>query len=265
MKNRLLWILILAIFIFVWFFYLISREIKPKNEKNTNSWIVKNVEEKVNLKKISEKTNSWQIEKNNEKENNFAYFGFGEDKFRFNINNSKLEIKLNENSLGFFEVILSKEINVQKIYGEEWLFLISLWKERKIYSKKTWFVKEFSSKLFIDYAKISETNFIFYSNWKWAFVLEKNKNELEYFSLFSDFIYFKNGYISFILAENSELKNRFKISSNNNFLIYFDPETKEVKKILELNFLPKKIWQENSKIFLENEKNEKFELEKLSF
>lgn len=268
MKNRLLWLLIISIFVFVGFIYLINREIsEKKSEKNiiNNSWILE--ENKIIFKKIEEEkqsaswleieNNSWTLE---EKGDHFAYFLVNSEKFFFDIVWEKLELKNGENSLWFFDVVLKNDLKISEIFSEKKLFLIEIWEKKYIYSKENWFLKDFETKLQISYWKISDWNFLFFSEGKWIFVLYKEKNELEYLSLFTDFIFYKNWYIWIISENDTEKKSRFWLSWKN-IVFYFEPKTWEKKIIYDLEFFPKKIWEENSKIFLENDKNEKFILE----
>lgn len=265
MKNRLYWFLILVFVIFIAFFYLISRDKSKNNSLETKTWVV--VEKKQEIIFLKEnsidevESNSWKIEDIKERASNFAYFNLDSNKFYFNIIWDKLELKLNSEHLWFFEVVLKNDINVSKILWEKDLFLVEIWENKYIYSKNNWFIKHFETKLTITYSKFSDSDFVFFSEQKGAFILAKSKNNLEYFPIFSDFIFYKSAYIWIISSSDEEKKSRFKLSWNKNFVLYYNPKTQETKLIYDLDFLPKKIWQENKKIFLENWNWEKFSLE----
>lgn len=264
MKNRILWILILSIFILIGFFYLSSREVEKKNQVEIWTWNLEETKkipklEKLEIKKQEEKKdNSEKIEDLKAKENNFAYFNFWEEKFYFNVKNGKLELKNNENNLWFFDLVLQKDLNISKIYPQNDLFLVEIWEKKYIYSKKNVFIKDFQTKLFINYSKFSDWNFIFFSDWKGSFVLYKNKNELEYFSIFNDFIFYWKWYLWIVNNSDLELKNRFGIKNDKNSVVFYVPENNFSKKVVDFDFALRKIWQENGKIFLENESWEKF-------
>ena len=265
MKNRLFWFLLLVLIIFVAFVYLINRQESQKNiKKETSSWSTQSEQSKATLTKIldldKKETNSWKIENLKWNQSNFAFFDVDGEKFSFNIIDQKLELKIWEQSLGFFEIVLKNDLNVLKIFWESGLFLIEIGEKKYIYSKNNWFLKNFETKLNINYAKISESNLIIFSENKWTFVLYKDKTELEYFSLFDDFIFYKDWFIWIIWASDSEKKKRFFINDSKNILYFYDPIAKIWKIIYKLDFLPKKFWEGNSEIVLENEKWEKFSL-----
>lgn len=265
MKNRLLWLLLLSIIIFVWFIWLLDREEKKKNnlKKEVKTWTL--VEKNTILKKLEEEKkqqiNSWKIEELKNISSNYAYFNVNSEKFYFNIIWEKLELKNEENSLWFFDVVLKKDLKISEIFWAEKYFLIEIWEKKYIYSIDYWFLKNFETKLKIDFSKYSSWNFIFFSEGKWSFVLYKDKNELEYFALFNDFIFYKNWYIWIIYSSDSEKKSRFSLYWNKNFILYFEPNTKEQKVIYEIDFWVKKIYELENKIFLENDSWEKFFLE----
>ncbi|PZM82188.1 hypothetical protein DLH72_04350, partial [Candidatus Gracilibacteria bacterium] len=201
MKNRLYGFLILVFVIFIAFFYLISRE-KSRNNIETKTGII--LEEKQEIIFLKEEnnneisSNSGKMEDIKQKVTNYAYFNINTDKFYFNIIGDKLELKLNSEHLGFFDVVLKNDINVSKIFGEKDLFLVEIGEKKYIYSKNNGFIKNFETKLFITYSKISDSDFIFFSEQKGAFILSKSKNNLEYFPIFSDFIFYKSSYIGII-------------------------------------------------------------------
>lgn len=264
MKNRLLGFFILVIMIFVWAFWLLSRQVTEKNISWNENFSWEN-EEKIifqELEKTEEiQTSSWRIDEITKQNSNFSYFKIWEEEFFFNIVNSKLEIKFWEKKIWYFDVVLESEIKVSEIFWWEKIFLIELWEKKYIYSKNSWFLKDFETELKINYAKVSEWNYLFFSEGKWSFVLYKQKNQLEFFHLFEDFIFYKNWYI-WIVWENEEIrKNKFWLEWKKNFVIYFEPKTKETKIIYELDFLPKNIWQTGEKIFLINTKNSIFFVE----
>lgn len=257
MKNKIFWFLILSIFIFIWGLWLLWRDISEKNilenDKNFSE------EKEVIFQKYENNNfeNSWFLDWENE---SYAYFYLSEEKFYFDVVWEKLELKNFENSIWFFDFALKKDLNILEIFWDWKIFLIEIWDKKYIYSKKDWLIKNFETKLKIDYGKKSDWNFIFFSDWKWAFVLYKDKNEIEYFSLFLDFVFYKNWYI-WIISENDYNRfSRFDVSGKN-IILYFEPKTWDKKIIYNLDFLPKKIWQEDGKIFLENNKNEKFSIE----
>lgn len=264
MKNRLYWLLILSIFIFVWFIYLISREESNKNLV-TKTWAVLKDEKKIIFRKADFENKkiswTWKIEELREKNINYAYFNINSEKFYFNIVDSKLEISFWEKKIWVFDVVLKEDIKVSEIFWDKNIFLIELWEKKYIYSKKYSFIKEFQTKLDIEYSKISISDFIFFSKDKWSFVLYKEKNDLEYFSLFTDFIFHKDYYIWIIASFDEDKKKRFSLNWNKNYILSYNPITKEKKIIYELDFLPKKIWQEDEKIFIENFNQEKFIIE----
>lgn len=261
MKNRILWLLLLSLVIFAWMIWLLIREEKKKNNLENQIWTWK-IEKNIIFKKIDEEkkeTNSWEIQENISW--NYAYFKINSEDFYFNIVWERLELKNTEKSLWFFEVVLKKDLKVSEIFWVEKYFLIEVWEKKYIYSKKFWILKDFQTKLEISYSKYSSWNFVFFSEGKWSFVLFKEKKELEYFALFNDFIFYKNWYIWIIYSSDSEKKSRFSLEWYKNFVLYFEPETKNQKIIYEISFSPKKIYEFEEKIFFENEVWEKFILE----
>lgn len=263
MKNRLYWFLLLVLIVFVWLVYLIFRQETKRIENTNQSWALE--ENKIIFTKIEkekEKTsNTGKIQEIRDKNTNYAYFNVSGEKFYFNIVWEKLELKHSGDVLWYFDVVLKKDLKVSEILWQEKLFFIEIWEKKYIYSELSWFVKNFETKLEINYSKISLWNFIFYSENKGAFVLYKDKNELEYFSLFNDFIFYKTWYIWVVSGSDTEKKSRFWLKNSKNYILFYDPKTKNQKIVYELNFMPTKIYESDEKIYFENKELEKFSIE----
>lgn len=266
MKNRIFWFLILVFVIFWVLLYFMFKQEQAKNNIETWTWINSwSLEEKVVFSKIS---SSWNIETSEnkienlrEKASNFAYFRIWENKFYFNVSGEKLELKVWEKNIWFFDLVLAHEIKVSEIFWLTKTFLIELKDKKIIYSLENDILKEFETKLDITYWKFSNWNFVFFSKDKWTFVLFKEKSDLEFFPIFSDFVFYKSWYIWIIWREDSERKSRFEIESSKNIVLYFDPKTKEKKVIFELDFQPIKIFEKDEKIFLQTPNGEYFSIE----
>lgn len=262
MKNRLFWLFIISLVILIWFFIFLFKLEDNKNNLEKNKWITENNTNLLKLKTIKkEEINSWYIEEFSTLPLNYAYFYVNYEKFFFDIVWKRLELKLWENSLWFFDIVLKDDLNISEIFWENKYFLIEIWENKYIYSKQKWFIKKFETKLKITYSKYSNGNFIFFSDEKWSFILYKDKNDLEYFPLFKDFIFYKDWYIWIIDYLDFERKSRFSLPWSKNIIFYFEPDTNKQKIIYELDFYPKKIYEFENKIFFENKNDDKFFLE----
>lgn len=266
MKNRLLWLLILSVFVIIGLFYIVSLD--KKTEKNTenqtqnkekNKVILKKIkaEKEIELKKVEETTKE-KITRLKEENKYYKIITLWENKFYFQVSWKRLELFLNKKSIWFFDVFFKNMINIKQIYSNENKFLIEIWNKKYIYNKINWSLENFILKIPILYAKETDINYIIKTT-KWIFLFSKGK--IEYSQIFSDFIYYNNWYLWILnLDDKNRRKNLGFEKNTKNLIIYYNPLSKEKKKIFEADFQISKIYKNWNKIFVENKKWDKYKV-----
>lgn len=265
MSNRLLWILIILSFIWFWYFYY-KYEYLPSIEKEKNIELENKVEtKKVWLKEVLvEKNNiSWKekIEEIKEKQDNYRSFNIDNNLVSFKENNLKLDLYIWEKFIWDFEKVDKSKIDLQKIYSTENDLFITIWTKKYIYNYIIWKINEFTLNIEINYIKNSENKYLINTE-KGTFIYDFYKKEINYFSLFNDFIFYEDSVIWLIKSEEDTIKNNFWFSEfNDNLIISYNQSTKEKKVILNSEIELNKIYLKENKIYFEDIEGNIFELE----
>ena len=244
MSNRLIWLLIILVFILLWLGYYFWVE-KPYQEKQE---IIKNEIEVLNKKEIYKKVTLTKIE---EKESESLLALNKEEKIE--LKNKEI-LKIKQNIWNILKINNIDEIKIQKISWDKNLFLINFDKKNYIFNKKRLNLKNTYLNIPIIYAKkINYKTYLITT--KWTFIL--NNNNLEYFSMFSDFVFQEWNYIWIIKNTDDYIKNNFNLEKNDWNLIFLYNPKKSIKKVLyRPDFEIKKILLKNNKVIIESENNE---------
>lgn len=238
---------------FVW-------EVKiPRNSKINATFLLKKetvlvpLEKKVennNKNKIEELRTLWKIKES------FKYFDMWDDWiFYLEENNSNLALY---NSLSWS---VTKIYDIAKVSKEElsisyveWIknqILIEAWENKYIYDIALWKVYEFSISIPLKYIKSVDLawNYQIVSE-KWTFLYSIKNPNLEYFSMFSDFVFYdNNSYIWIIYSGEEDKKKNYSISGNWNIVLYYNYISKEKKILMETSMNISKIVKENDNIY----------------
>ena len=287
LSNRTLWILILIWVIWaIYIFYMLFFNIKLTSlEINSNTWSYN-----VELKNI-------KFEKDFFCDQNDCTI-YDLPPFEYDIIVKKddfkiYESKINLSNINKIDILLEKDIKIEKI-KKIWISrtdLINKIKSKniveinsdnleyfKIYNseysyitkdKKLYFYDEELSKLLFSidfvpevlYIKQLTNNFYLIVTEIWTFNFNVNSKDLEYISLFSDFIIKDNNYIWIINSNDESKKINFWYKNNSwNLIVSYDINTKNKFIIDSISNKIRKIYIENNKIYIETENNEVFEL-----
>jgi hypothetical protein len=250
MSNRLIWLIIILSFTIVIGVYFYLFQEWSKNKK-TNEIIQENVEEKIlenKLKKVE------LVELKEIKEIEIKKSIISEDIIDKNITIlKKISKYLNEKDL--------EDISIFEIYWEKNKFLIKHQNIQYIYNKKLANLEKIDFSIPIIYAKKSYNKNLAFITEKWTFTYS-NKKELEYFSMFSDFVYINWDYVWIIKNNDKTRKNNFNFQKEKWDLIISKNLKSNKKRLLyKSDFEIKKILLKNNKIIIINSENKEFELD----
>ncbi len=192
-----------------------------KLEKVETDWVEKTVQEKaedlMNKKKYYSYHNLWE-----------------NLKFYFELNYEGLILSLGESNLWTFSKVEKDKIFMEKVYGSDYV-LLTLWENKYLINTINFTKRKLEITPKISYAKswIDDNSFIFVTD-KWAFIYNYQKDSIEYFYMFKDFVYINEWYIWVIYEwEEKKLKNFWWENKRNNLVIKYNPETKDRDIIYE--------------------------------
>ena len=216
--------------------YQEKQEIIKNELQNSNK---KEIYKKITLTKIKEKESKGLLALNKEE--------------KIELKNKEI-LKIKQNIWNILKINNLEKIKIQKISWDKNLFLINFDKKNYIFNKKRLNLKNTYLNIPIIYAK--KINYkIYLITTKWTFIL--NNNNLEYFSMFSDFVFQEWNYIWIIKNTDDYIKNNFNLEKNDWNLIFLYNPKKSIKKVLyRPDFEIKKILLQNNKVIIESENNE---------
>ena len=245
MSNRLIWLLIILAFILLWLGYYFWVE-KPYQEKQ--EIIKKTIKSTEGFSPLQKKITLTKIEAKKSE----SLLALNKEEIKELQNKEILKIKQNISKI--LKINNLEKINIQKISWDENVFLVKFDKKNYIFNKKRLNLKNLNLNIPILYAKKINSS-IYFITQKWTFISKNNK--IEFFSMFSDFVFQKWNYIWIIKNNDTYIKNNFNLEENEWNLIFLYNPKKSIKKILyRPNFEIKKILLENNNIILESENNE---------
>lgn len=265
MFKKILWVLILVWIIFV----LIIEYSSTKKEKleEEQKQLLQEEEKKIGLNKLEENqnviSNAEKIEQLKQKNKSYIVFNFWKDLFSFKENKDKMELFFNWKNIWNYDKIDKDGIKIFETKGSDIYYYIELLDKKYLYNSQVNILKEIDLKIDVEYVKVSEDQIIF-KTIKWSFIHDFATQEFNYYSYFNDFIYYKTWVIWIVKPEEkTRLSNLGFENERQNLIIFYDSVTKEKKILLKTNDDLVKIYLEENKVFLENIKNEKFELENI--
>ena len=118
------------------------------------------------------------------------------------------------------------------IWDDNYIFIV-FWDKKYLYSLSSKTDIEVLLNIGVNYVKKAASNSSFhFVTEKWSFIYDRNRETLEYFSYFDDFVYYNDEYIWVIKKEDKRrLKNLWLDDENDNLIVKYNPGTKE-KKVL---------------------------------
>jgi len=220
-------------------------KVEDKAEKVSNSDVIKELR--------LQKDTIWftKIEK-------LWYFYFKTDNWKlvlFSFNNET------EKKLWEFNFVDSSLVKINQIYWKNDVIFIELWDDKFLYYLNSYESKKVDLRIPINYIKVwkSKNEYII-STQKWLFLYNEQKDFLEYFYLFKDFVFKDDHYIWVIWKEEKQKFINFNLKDNwKNLIIIYSTKDLDRKIILETDLQIDKIILENNKIYFFNN-NDKYEL-----
>ena len=271
MSNRLLWILIILGFIWVWYLYY-NLSYLPKKELIIVQELERNVLEEIKepelVKQVLDKvelSNTQKIEDIKEKKNNYRTFSLENNrKAYFTENNNSLDLYLDTKKIWNFELVYSQYLRVEFIKGSESDLYIEVWSEKFYYNENYNEIVKIDLNIDIQYVKEWINSKIIFVTTKWSFIYSRITRELNYFSYFNDFVYFNDWYIGLVKREDKRILNNLGIKLDKESIItYYNPNTKEKTNIYLSDVDIINIYEENNKVYIVNSFGDLFELENI--
>ena len=275
MSNRLLWILILIGFVWVWYIYY-HMSYKPAQQEKQRQLIIEQerqvqqekekqidlVEQPV-LEEVIDKQE--KIEQLKEKMKSYAYFELSNDsKAIFQENGNMLDLYIDETKIGSFDKVWNQNILVEYVPGSSKDVFIQIAESKYIYNHQANSLQTIMLKIPVVYVKKgAERSYIIVTD-KWSFIYNQKTADIEYFSFFQDFIYKNDGYIWLVRNTDTRTLNNLWLDKNkNHYLVYYNPNTKERKIIFETQLSINSFYLDWEKLMIESSNGKIFELENI--
>jgi len=265
--------MIILWFIVFWFFYWTFFYIPSKiEEKQKQEQLLLEQKKEVTLtqvkvdeikKEIIELTPQEKIEELKKMNSFYKIIELEDNKFYFSKKDNLLELKINEKNIWSFDLVPENKLFINKIYSSWDDFYILNWNKKYIYNSASDLLLELDLSIDIDYIKRIDNLYIIKTE-KWSFIYDKINKNLEYFTFFDDFVYYKDFYIWIIKKEdNRRLKNLNIDSLSWNSIFKYNPKTKEKVSLYETNLSLDKIYNLDSEIYFIDSNNKTYKLENL--
>jgi len=272
MSNRILWVLIIFAFMVVWFFYWTFVYVPNKVAKDKEQVINTEIEKKAvkltkieDVVKVEEKTLTPE-EKIAAIKNNNAYYktiNVWNDVFTFLKKDNNLTLELNKNLVWNFDLVPDTKLEIQKVYSSDTDFYLVVWNKKYIYNSLADLLFELDLSIDVNYIKRSDDLYIINTS-KGSFVYNKANKNLEYFTFFEDFIYYKDSYIWIVKKDDEiRIKNLSLGSIDWDSIYLYNPTSKEKKSLYVTSLELQKIYTESGEVYFETSNWEKYKLENL--
>ena len=207
-----------------------------KNYKSNIKSNIKNIdislEKDIKIEEIESKKISREELINNIKENNNNKINFSWNKISWNkiIWNNTFVYFIEKNKLYFYN------LNNNNTFGLEFI-------------PKIKYIKA-----------ITQSDFIIVTD-IWSFIYDILNKNIEYFSLFSDFLLTENNYIWIINSDDISRKNNFDFKNTSwNLIVSYDLKNKTSYIIEEFSYKINKIYLDENIIYIENNNWNKFKI-----
>ncbi|NVP18055.1 hypothetical protein HUU51_05040 [Candidatus Gracilibacteria bacterium] len=273
MSNRLIGILIIfafCIFGFIyWTYFYIPSKIEEKQrqeqielEQKKEITLVE-VENLKNDNKIKELTPQEKIEELKKINSFYKIIEIESDIFYFSKKDNVLDLKLGEKIVGNFDLVPVDKLSISRVYSSGDDYYILNGNKKYIYNSSSDLLLELDLTIDIDYIKRSENLYIIKTE-KGSFIFDRSTKNLEYFTFFDDFVYYKDFYIGIIKKDDERRLKNLSISSiNGNSIFKYNPKTKEKKSLYETSLDLEKIYFEGDFIYFVDSNDEVYKLENL--
>jgi len=286
-SNRLLWLFIIVVFVFfIFLFWIFLKKnavfLEINSNENNFSWKIYNIKFSKDFFCKQKKciiSNVPPFEYNL----TLTKTGFLDIHKKINLSKSiKLDIKFQKKiKLKKIENKITRKQLINKIIQDKKNNFYYLWKKlqfRSIINSKNYLYAFYNKKLIfynknnnysfdidfylnIEYIKELYPDLFVIKTNKWAFNFNKKTKEIDYFSLFDDYVYFNNFYIGVIDDNDLQRKNNLWFKNKKwNLVILYDLKTKTKRILYISDYKIKKIFIESNKVFIENSKNQKYEI-----
>ncbi len=162
-----------------------------------------------------------------------------------------------------FDLVPVDKLSIFRIYSSRDDYYILNWNKKYIYNFSSDILLELELTIDIDYIKRNENLYIIKTE-KGSFIYDKTSKNLEYFTFFEDFVYYKDFYIWIIKKDDERRLKNLSISSiNGNSIFKYNPKTKEKKSLYETNINLEKIYNLWNEIYFIDSNNKTYKLENL--
>lgn len=273
MSNRLIWILIIFAFCIFWFIYWTYFYIPSKIEEKQRQEQIEleqkkeitlvEVENLKNDNKIKELTPQEKIEELKKINSFYKIIEIESDIFYFSKKDNVLDLKLWEKIVWNFDLVPVDKLSISRVYSSGDDYYILNWNKKYIYNSSSDLLLELDLTIDIDYIKRSENLYIIKTE-KGSFIFDRSTKNLEYFTFFDDFVYYKDFYIWIIKKDDERRLKNLSISSiNGNSIFKYNPKTKEKKSLYETNLALEKIYNLWDEIYFIDSNNKTYKLENL--
>lgn len=150
----------------------------------------------------------------------------------------------------YLDKIYQTEDEIYVIYSDDiYIFNLNTGKEKKIFFPQD---LSYIKKNLNEYSLIND---------KWTFVYNINSEKVDYFYMFKDFIiYDKENYLWIIYNNEAEKLKNYNLPyiENNNYIIKYNYNTKQVKVLEKTSYNIKKIVNQSDKIYFYDDKDNKY-------
>ncbi|MDD5213073.1 MAG: hypothetical protein PHG82_01490 [Candidatus Gracilibacteria bacterium] len=240
----------------------------PRNGKVNANFILKkqtvlvpenNVEQTATKSKIDELRTLGTIKEK------YAYFDMGDlgiYYFEENTDSLALYNSLSGTVTKIYDVpkIDKENLSISLVASLKKQLFIEAGDNKYIYDIDTGNVYNFSLKIPVKYVKTIDLagNYQIVTE-KGVFLYSSKTGNLEYFSMFSDFIYYDDSsYIGVIFSSEDDKKKDYSISGNNNIVLYYNYKTKEKKILMDTSVNISKIVKEGENIYVYDSDNKRY-------
>jgi len=285
LSNRVLWLLLLFSIIGAFYiFYQVFFKIKLTSlEINSNiwafSWTIENIkfsknfyckEKKCSIKEIPPFDYKIVINKKNYKRSVYNLDLSKKNKLDIFLEKEITVNPVSKEDISLREKIISENKNKLEFSWRNIKYNKIIWNDDLVYfvqNNKLYFYNLKNNNSFlinfkpnINYIKILENNNLLINTYVWSFIFNVLNKDLEYFSLFSDFVILKDWNYIWVINNNDEIRKKNFDLNKGNFLLNYNPKTKEKYILKTFDLKINKIYILNNKIYIENGEWAKFEI-----
>lgn len=249
----------------------------PKQEKLVDEQILinKQIEEKKKtdnikpklVKKIMEQKELSNSEKIEEIKTNKKYYKSikleNSSQIYFKENEKKLDLYLDNKKIWNFDLVLPEYLRVELINGSNNDLYIEIWADKFYYNSEIQKSILLDLSIDVDYLKKWLNKNLIIKTSQGSFIYYTKTNSFEYFSFFNDFIEINDWYLWVVNKTEKITLNNLWFETDKSILVYYNPSNKEKTIEYETDLNIKKLYIFNEKVYIVNDKWEKFELENI--